>query len=154
MARETRLSMTPEEARKFLASKSVLFLATLADDQTPVGDVARYVMIGDWLYFLLPKDGASYRNLLRDSRVACSAEQNPSYLEIAAVVVHGRAEPVTDPDRSGAVTAALMSAGAAVPTGARDYLTTESVLFRVPVGDDVMSFDFSKIEDKSRAVDH
>lgn len=154
MARESRLSMTPAEARSFLASKSVLLLATLAADGVPVGDVARYALDGDALYFRLPRDGASYQNLRRDSRIACCAEQNPSYFGIAGVVLHGRAQEVTDDDEVTRLTAAINARGPALPTGARAGPPPASVLFRVPISADVMSFDFGKIQDKARSVDH
>ena len=153
MARENRLAMSPAEVREFLGRKDVLILATLDKDDVPVGDVARFVLDGDTLVFALPRDGRTHQNLRRDDRIACCAEQNPDYFQIAAVTVHGRALELTAPVQVARLTAAIDAHGAPVPTG-RAASNGATVLLRVALGEDVVSFDFAKIADRSRGVNH
>ena len=153
MARETRVAMNPAEVRDFLGHKDVLILATLDKDDVPVGDVARFILDGDALVFALPRNGRTHRNLQRDNRIACCAEQNPGYFEIAAVSVHGRAREVTESEQVARLAVALDACGAPVPAG-RTALKGETVILCVPLGEDVVSFDFAKIADRSRGVNH
>ncbi len=70
-------------------------------------------------------------NLSRDPRMCCASDEYPTYYEIKGATAHGRARPVDDPalrDRLG-----WSDAGLAV--------------FSVDL-DDVLSFDFSKIQKK------
>ncbi len=112
MARENRLEMSPAEVREFLARLDVLILATLDKNDVPVGDVARYVLEDESLYFAIPREGPTHRNLQRDDRISCCAEQFPEYFEIAAVTVHGRATEVTAPEQVAHYQTALDALGA------------------------------------------
>ena len=91
------------------------------------------------LYFRVPRDGRTARNIARDPRVCCVIESHPTgagYYTIKGAMLHGRAEPA---DR--AADAAL--------DGVRDPVTGGSsqgeATFSVGT-DDVVSFDFSKIQ--------
>jgi nitroimidazol reductase NimA-like FMN-containing flavoprotein (pyridoxamine 5'-phosphate oxidase superfamily) len=117
-----RIAMSDDELREFLGAQRWVALATLDDDGTPVGDVAPARLAGDRLCFAVPRGSRAHEAIVRDPRVACAADEFPSYYEIRGVVVHGRAEPLAD--------------------GGGDWIEYAIAL------DDVASFDFRKIRGK------
>jgi hypothetical protein len=89
-----RITMTPAEAAEFLAGKRVAIVGVLDAHGMPDGEPAELSYAGGVLSFRIPADGAAHRNLLRDPRVVCTAEEFPGYAEIRGVSVHGRAAVV------------------------------------------------------------
>jgi hypothetical protein len=123
MGRE-RIEMTPVEVHTFLGAQRWVVLATLDDDGTPVGDLVPATLREDRLCFVVPAGSRPHDNIERDPRVACAADEFPSYYEIRGAVVHGRA----------------VRAG-------ESRLGAEWVEYDLPL-DDVASFDFRKIRGK------
>ncbi len=121
MAREA-IAMTRDEVLAFFGAQGWVALATLDGDGTPVGDVAPVRLDGDRLCFAVPRGSQADDNIRRDPRVACGADEFPSYYEIRGAVAHGRAEPLGGADGDWAEWA-------------------------IPL-DDVASFDFRKIRKK------
>src|SRR5258708_30937522 len=97
MARET-IAMTPDELRAFLAAPRWVVLAALDADGTPVADVAPVRLDGDQLRFAVPRGSYTDDNIRRDPRVACAADEFPTYYEIRGAVAHGRAKAGDQPE--------------------------------------------------------
>lgn len=116
MADRPDISMTPSEARAFLATQPRAVVGAL-DAGAPIGTVADLRVVGDELEVTLAVDDPVRVALAVDDRVCVVAEQFPTYYEIKGVCAHGRAAPVDG-------------------VGGR--------AFRLPL-DDVTSFDFGKL---------
>jgi nitroimidazol reductase NimA-like FMN-containing flavoprotein (pyridoxamine 5'-phosphate oxidase superfamily) len=102
--------MEPDELRAFLASDSRLVLATVSEDGSPWADAAACHFASDRMYFRVPVHTRSYRHIEADPRVCVVVESKPAgtpYYGIKEAMLHGRAEPCTDP--------AILEALAAVP---------------------------------------
>ncbi len=124
MAREA-VAMTPDELRAFLGAQRWIVLATLDPDGTPVADVAPVRLDGQRLCFAVPRDSHADDNIRRDPRVACAADEFPTYYEIRGAIAHGTAE-AQSPHAS---------------------LAPDWVEYAIRL-DDVASFDFKKIRNK------
>jgi Pyridoxamine 5'-phosphate oxidase len=97
MPREA-IEMTRAELLDFVGAQRWMVLGTLDDDGTPAGDLVPVRLVGERLRFAVPRGSRAERNVARDARVCCAADEFPSYYEIRGVVVHGRAEPSTADD--------------------------------------------------------
>lgn len=121
MGRES-IAMTREELNRFLEQTHWVIVGTLGEAGEPSGTVASCSLSGNRLVFTLP-EGPARRNIERDPRVCCAADEYPAYYQIRGMTAHGIARPAEAP-------AALLS------EGCRAYSIDL---------DDVMSFDFAKI---------
>jgi len=124
MARED-IAMTPDELRAFFAAQRWVALSTLDADGTPVADIAPVRLDGERLCFAVARGSRSDDNIARDPRVACAADEFPTYYEIRGAVAHGTA----------------------APHAAATSLGPDWVEYAIPL-DDVASFDFKRIRDK------
>jgi hypothetical protein len=128
MARE-QIAMTRREVLDFLSRQPWVMLGTLDPDGSPWGDIAPSTLEGETLYVAVGRDTRSHRNLGRDPRACCAADQFPSYYEIKGVTAHGRLRPVDDTEL-----AHRLSGGQA-----------DVAVYALGI-DDVASFDFTKIQ--------
>jgi len=119
------IAMTRDELLAFLGAQRWMALATLDPDGTPSGELAPVMLAGERLRFAVARGSRAHENVVRDPRVACAADEFPSYYEIRGATVHGSAE-------------ACDTAGRLGP----DWVEYELAL------DDVASFDFRKIRNK------
>ncbi len=133
MARES-ISMSEHDARAFLGRQPWVVLGTLDERGGPDADLVPSGLDGSTLYFSVEPGGTPERNIARDPRVCCANDQFPTYYEIKGVTAHGWARPVTD--------VAEAARARAVIGGA-----TERPVYALSL-DDVMSFDFSKIQNQ------
>jgi len=124
MPRE-RIEMSREEILALLAQTRWVVLGTLSAAGEPAGHVVPCALEGERLYFAVPPGSDAQRQIQRDPRVCAATDRYPTYYEIRGVTVHGRAEP------------------AAAPPGLRAAGAT----YALPL-DDLVSFDFSKIQAK------
>jgi len=124
MGRE-QIALTRAELTEFLRAQRWVTLATLDTDGTPAAEVVSSVLDGERLCFTVPRGSRAHENVVRDPRVACAADEFPSYYEIRGATVHGRAEPRAAGDRIGA----------------------DFVEYSLPL-DDTFSFDFRKIRNR------
>ncbi len=113
------IRMTDAETRAFLAEKREVVVVANDAGGTPIGTVAPYTFDGAVLVVSLATDDPIVAALEADDRVCVVAEQFPSYFEVRSAVVHGRAD-------------------LAAPDAGRRAL-------RLPLGDDVVTFDFAKM---------
>src|SRR5262249_1989455 len=138
------IKMTPEELREFLASDHRLVVATLDGDGSGWADAAAFTFFDDKVYFRLPVDTRSCRNIQRDNRVCCVVESKPataSYYEIKGAMLHGPADAVPPENLPAAVTAALE----AIPDPVIPDEPRDGRIFSIGL-DDHTSFMFSKIK--------
>lgn len=124
MGRE-QIALTRAELTEFLRAQRWVTLATLDADGTLAAEIVPAVLEGERLCFAVARGSRAHENVERDPRVACAADEFPSYYEIRGATVHGRAEPRDAGDRLGA----------------------DWVEYAIPL-DDGFSFDFRKIRNK------
>jgi nitroimidazol reductase NimA-like FMN-containing flavoprotein (pyridoxamine 5'-phosphate oxidase superfamily) len=138
------IKMTPEELREFLQSGNRLVVATLDGDGSGWVDAAAFTFFEDRVYFRLPVDTRSCRNIQRDNRVCGVVESKPaaaSYYDIKGAMLHGAAAVVPRHAVPTAVSAALEAIPDPVtPDGSRD-----GQIFSIGL-DDHTSFMFAKIK--------
>jgi len=138
------IKMTPEELRAFLRSDNRLVVATLDADGAGWVDAAVFTFVDDRVYFRLPIDSRSFRNIERDPRVCCVVESKPaasSYYDIKGAMLHGVADATTGENLPAAVGEALAALPDPVtPDGPRD-----GQIFSIGL-DDHTSFMFAKIK--------
>jgi nitroimidazol reductase NimA-like FMN-containing flavoprotein (pyridoxamine 5'-phosphate oxidase superfamily) len=125
MPRE-RIEMDRAEILALLAGTRWVALGTLDADGAPAGHVVPCALEGERLCFAVEPGSDVQRAIERDPRVCAATDRYPTYYEIRGVTVHGRAQ------RVGTAPAALQGAGA---------------IYALPL-DDMVSFDFSKIQAK------
>ncbi|HJQ85826.1 MAG TPA: pyridoxamine 5'-phosphate oxidase family protein [Candidatus Binatia bacterium] len=101
MPRE-RIAMTPAEVTAFLARKRIAVVGTIGADGAPDGEPATLLVDGGDVGVVVPRDGATWRNVARDPRVVVSLEEFPSYAGIKGVTIHGTAVRLAD-DATGGV---------------------------------------------------
>ena len=138
------IKMTPEELREFLQSDNRLVVATLDGDGSGWADAAAYAFFDDRVYFRLPVDTRSYRNIQRDRRVCCVVESKPataSYYDIKGAMLHGAADAVARQAVPVEVSAALD----AVPDPVTPDEPRDGQVFSIGL-DDHTSFMFAKIK--------
>ena len=138
------IKMTPDELRDFLQTDRRLVVATLDPDGAGWVDAAAFIFFDDRVYFRLPVDTRSYRNIQHDNRVCCVVESKPaaaSYYDIKGAMMHGRADPVPAPDVPAAVSAALD----AIPDPVTPDAPRDGQIFSIGL-DDHTSFMFAKIK--------
>jgi len=136
------ISMSPDEIRAFVKGEKRLILATLAEDGAPWSDAAVFLLEGDRVFFRIPRSSRSYRNIRRDNRVCCIIERGPPpYYEIMGVMAHGQAQEVRDGGQALQIAARLAAQRDPVASDAGD-----GAVFSIPLLEDVVSFDFSKIQ--------
>jgi len=138
------IKMTPEELREFLQTDPRLVVASLDADGAGWVDAAAFTFFDDRVYFRLPADTRSYRNIQRDNRVCCVVESKPasaSYYDIKGAMLHGAAEAVPAPGVPAAVSAALD----AVPDPVAPDAPRDGQIFSIGL-DDHTSFMFAKIK--------
>ncbi len=111
------ISMSPDEIDAFLAANREAVVAATHVDGGTLATVAGYELRDGAIAARLPAGDPVLDALRADDRVCVTIEQFPSYAEIRAVMVHGRA------------------------TIGSDAPLVEVV---VPLGPDVVSFDFAK----------
>jgi nitroimidazol reductase NimA-like FMN-containing flavoprotein (pyridoxamine 5'-phosphate oxidase superfamily) len=136
MAEREQISMSPPEVDAFLRAKDRLFLGLLDGEGAPTATTSRYVYEDGYLYFTLPSAAPELARLRRDARVCAIVEQVPSYYEIKAVTLHGRAEEVSDDATRARLRRSL---------GEQSPIGDGQTLLRIPLMG-VVSFDFAKIQ--------
>jgi Pyridoxamine 5'-phosphate oxidase len=136
------IKMTPEELREFLQSHDQLVVASLDADGGGWVDAAPFTFFEDRVYFRLPVDTRSFRNIQRDNRVCCVIESKPaasSYYDIKGAMLHGAAQP------GPAVPAAVGAALDAIPDPVTPDEPGDGQIFSIGL-DDHTSFVFAKIK--------
>ena len=122
MPRES-IEMTPAELLDLLRETRWVVLGTLGDEGEPTATLVDCSLEAERLCFAVAAGGAAHRNIQRDPRVCCATDEYPTYYEIRGATLHGEA----------------LEAESATLAG------PERAVFSIPL-DDVVSFDFSKIE--------
>ena len=138
------ITMTPEELREFLRSETRLVVATLDADGTGWVDAAAFTFFEERVYFRLPVDTRSFRNIERDARVCCVVESKPaasSYYDIKGAMLHGAAELAPGQKAPPTVGEAL----AAIPDPVTPDAAGDGQIFSIGLGDHT-SFVFAKIK--------
>ena len=137
------IKMPPEVLAAFLCTDKRLILATNDEDGGNWADAVAYCFVDGRVYFRVPTDTRSYRNIAADPRVCCVVESKPaasSYYDIKGAMLHGRAEPLGD----GAIGAQVRAALADIDDPVEPSLPHDGAVFSVGL-DDSTSFDFSRI---------
>ena len=129
MARE-RISMSRGEVLDFLKRQEWAMVVSLSASGGPTGDIGRVALEGETLFLGVGPE--TTENLRRDPRVCCANDEYPTYYEIKGVTAHGRAREVSDPVLRRRV-------GLEEP---------DLSVFALEL-DDVLSFDFARIEKKT-----
>jgi hypothetical protein len=138
------IKMTPEELRAFLLTDTRLIVGSLDPDGDPWADAAAFTFVDEQVWFRLPADTRSARNLANDPRVCVVVESKPavsSYYDIQGAMIHGRVDQVAGADLPGAVADAL----GAIVDPVEPHATGDTVVYAVGL-DDVVSFVFAKIK--------
>jgi len=91
--------MTPQEVDTFLAERRPMTLCTINHDGTIHAVAMWYGFLEGCVAFETKAKSQKARNLLRDPRMTCMAEDGDSYEELRGVELVGRAEIVEDRDR-------------------------------------------------------
>jgi predicted pyridoxine 5'-phosphate oxidase superfamily flavin-nucleotide-binding protein len=125
MARE-RISMSDGELREFLDQQSWMLLVTLDAGGAPNAALVPVRREGDRVLFEVEADAEAARNLERDPRACVSNDAYPTYYEIRGATIHGEAAAVSEAAGLGGPGRHLYALGL----------------------DDVVSFDFAKIENR------
>ncbi len=120
MTRRPDISMSPDEIHAFLTSADGAILVANSLDGGTTAAVAPFELRGQTVVLSMRPDDAMMASLRTDDRVCVTVERYPSYREIRAVIVHGKATIIESPT------------------------SAESVEVHLPLGDDIVSFDFSK----------
>jgi PPOX class probable F420-dependent enzyme len=97
MARKD-ISMTPEEVQEFLATNTVLQVATFGGDGWPHVAPLWYVMDGDKVVFRSFSKSQKLVNLKRNPRFTVLVETGDDYSQLQGVMIKAEARLVTDPD--------------------------------------------------------
>jgi hypothetical protein len=138
------IKMTPDELREFLRTDNRLVVASLDADGGGWVDAAAFTFFEDRVYFRLPVDTRSCRNIERDNRVCCVVESKPataSYYEIKGAMLHGAADAVPRQAVPGAVSEALDAVADPLTPDAPD----DGQIFSIGLEDNT-SFMFAKIK--------
>ena len=130
MPRES-IAMTPGELREFLAGMRWALLATLAPDGSPRGSAVRARLEAEHVCFVVTRGGQTHADLERDARACLATDQYPTYYEIKGASLHGVVLPLAEP----------------VAAPETLVLGPDELAYALPL-DDVVSFDFGKIERK------
>jgi len=142
VAREhSAIKMSRDEVAHFVATQTRCVVATLDAGGAPWGDAAACVFHDGALYFRIPSDTRTARNLSADRRVCCALESHPAgadYYTIKAAMLHGRA--FSAEGASPEVLGALEQ----LPDPVTGAPNRDGLVFGVGL-DDVVSFDFAKI---------
>jgi hypothetical protein len=126
MPRES-IAMTAGELREFLAGMRWALLATLTPDGSPRGSAVRARLESERVCFVVTRGSQTHADLERDARACLATDQYPTYYEIKGASLHGVAEAVAAPETL--------------------VLAPDELAYALPL-DDVVSFDFGKIERK------
>jgi PPOX class probable F420-dependent enzyme len=97
MARKD-ISMTPEEVQEFLATSTVLQVATFGSDGWPHVAPLWYVMDGDKVVFRSFSKSQKLVNLKRNPHFTVLVETGDDYSQLQGVMIKAEARLVTDPD--------------------------------------------------------
>jgi nitroimidazol reductase NimA-like FMN-containing flavoprotein (pyridoxamine 5'-phosphate oxidase superfamily) len=138
------IKMTPEELRAFLLEDRRCVVATLDPDGGPWADAAGYTFADERVWFRLPADTRSVRNLRNDPRVCVVVESKPavsSYYDIRGAMVHGSVDLVAGDDLPAQVRDAL----AGIPDPVEPDRPGDTVVFSVGI-ESTVSFVFAKIK--------
>ena len=138
------IKMTPEELRAFLHSDNRLVVATLDADGAGWVDAAVFTFFDDRVYFRLPVDSRSFRNIQGDARVCCVVESKPaasSYYDIRGAMLHGVAAATEGENLPVAIAEAL----AALPDPVTPDSPRDGQIFSIGL-EDHTSFMFAKIK--------
>ena len=125
MPRES-ISMSDAELRSFLDRQSWMLLVTLDTSGAASTALVRTAREGERMLFEVGDDDEAAHNLKHDPRACVANDEYPTYYEIRGATLHGEAVPVAEACELGG-------------EGRRVY----ALAF-----DDVVSFDFAKIENK------
>ena len=124
MGRES-IAMSDGELRAFLGGVRQVVVAVLGEGGEPLGALARCTLVKDQLVFILAESRLCAL-LERDPRVCCATDAYPTYYEIRGMTAHGCAQRAERPSSLEAV---------------------DGVAYAIDL-DDVVSFDFAKIQAK------
>jgi hypothetical protein len=125
MPRES-ISMSDLELRAFLDRQSWMLLVTLDASGATSTALVRTAREGDQMLFEVAEDDEAAQNLKHDPRACVANDEYPTYYEIRGATLHGEAAPAGETPELGG-------------EGLRVYALGM---------DDVVSFDFAKIEHK------
>jgi general stress protein 26 len=85
-------------ARRLFGGLPVVFVATVGSSGAPHAVPLWFVWPEDAVYVSTRRGSRTWRNVLADPRVCLSADVGRSWIELAGVVVEGRAEPLSADD--------------------------------------------------------
>jgi len=92
------ISLSDDEVWAFLAQEEVGILTTLRADGMPVPVPVWFAADRPRIYVAGPPATAKFRRVRRDPRVAFLIETGRRWVELKAVMIHGTARLVADPD--------------------------------------------------------
>ena len=125
MQRES-ISMSNAELRSFLDRQSWMLLVTLDASGAAATALVRSARQGDQMLFELAEGDEAAQNLKHDPRACVTNDEYPTYYEIRGATLHGEAVQVSETSELGS-------------EGVRVYALGMN---------DVVSFDFAKIQNK------
>jgi hypothetical protein len=82
--------MSVDEVDEFLARSSPMVVGRIAEDGWPTGALMSSTYEGGVLSLQVDPEDPTLRDLERDARICCIADEHRSYYEIRGVILHGR----------------------------------------------------------------
>jgi len=92
-----RVTMTPAEVSRMLASCRKVQLATISPDGWPHLVTMYYTLLGGKIAFWTYRTSQKALNLSRDPRISCLVETGEAYFDLRGVQVQGVVETITEP---------------------------------------------------------
>jgi len=133
------ISLSDDEVWDFLEIEEVGILTTLRSDGMPVPVPVWFAADRPVIYVAGPPMTAKFRRVRRDPRVAFLVETGRRWVELKAVMIHGTARVVPDPDWGrvdellGHKYAALRGQAAEQPESAKRRYAERALLELTPV---------------------
>jgi len=150
--------MSPQEIENFLDNARTLIFVSLKKDGAPVAHALWFSRVDDHLYVNIRSDSLKWKNVQRDARVCCLAEDGETYFKLRGVMVQGRATPVEDEDELAREQAARDAKASRIGSGMEELPSWfqesrdqrrgrgERVMLRVSM-DRVYSWDFGQVRE-------
>lgn len=83
------------DARRIFGELDVVHVATILQDGSPHVVPLWFVWREEALYVTARRESATWRNVERDARVALTFHRGRAWRDLAGVVIHARAEPLS-----------------------------------------------------------
>ncbi|MBM4406959.1 MAG: pyridoxamine 5'-phosphate oxidase family protein [Chloroflexi bacterium] len=141
-----------QEIADFLTNGHTLIVSTIDKDGYPHSTPVWYVYDGGHVYFRVRSATIKAKGLLRNPKVAVLVESGERWRDLKAVLIRGRAEPVTDTAFQVRFDALLdakyanfREAREAMPTRTQQHYATGKTYFKVVPEKRIASWDNRKI---------